>query len=407
MWTETSSTQHRKRNRRGHVTIGLWQTPPTVAGFLRVGHRNNLRSQDLTPQEIHGSGRRQSSDQIPAPSELHRPVRRSDGGGHSHVGRTRPEERVLRTSLGCHCQAQTVAGTAVLQNAFCQGTGHDLRDRSGVARRADRTVLGAPHITPAQHVLRFHRLVQQAAQAAATAPLCHGEGLAAFPHKLQGDGRQVVRGTIQAIYRENSGANASRQTVHQRPHFLLGKPGRKSQFDLVLRRSGAVAQNDILSLWSRLLRQGYTSAPEADFIIHAGDLINRAGRDAEWGEWLLAGGWLEALQVARRDTGNAMDAQDVVELSDGIDIDALRNYRQAVGRATRDIVKKLRAETLAAKVDPVRLQRVSDEGAIVQEAHGIIEYWGKRNIAGLLLMPASRHSLVHLNEAQRLKQRRR
>ncbi len=52
------------------------------------------------------------------------------------------------------------------------------------------------------------------------------------------------------------------------------------------------AQNSIFSLWSRLIRQGYSTAPEADFIIHAGDLINRANRDAEWGDWFLAAGWI-------------------------------------------------------------------------------------------------------------------
>ncbi len=52
------------------------------------------------------------------------------------------------------------------------------------------------------------------------------------------------------------------------------------------------AQNDLLSLWSRLVRQGYSSAPEADFIVHAGDLVSEANRDAEWGEWSLAGGWI-------------------------------------------------------------------------------------------------------------------
>lgn len=52
------------------------------------------------------------------------------------------------------------------------------------------------------------------------------------------------------------------------------------------------AQNSIFSLWSRLIRQGYSTAPDADFIIHAGDLINRANLDAEWGDWFLAAGWI-------------------------------------------------------------------------------------------------------------------
>lgn len=52
------------------------------------------------------------------------------------------------------------------------------------------------------------------------------------------------------------------------------------------------AQTNIWNLWSRLIRQGYTEAPRARFIIHAGDLVNRAHRDAEWGEWHRAAGWI-------------------------------------------------------------------------------------------------------------------
>lgn len=52
------------------------------------------------------------------------------------------------------------------------------------------------------------------------------------------------------------------------------------------------AQNDIWEMWSRLIRQGYTEAPRMRFIVHAGDLINRAVRDAEWGEWHRAAGWI-------------------------------------------------------------------------------------------------------------------
>ena len=55
------------------------------------------------------------------------------------------------------------------------------------------------------------------------------------------------------------------------------------------------AQNDIKPLWSRVIREAFTNAPKAAFLLHAGDLINRANNDAEWGEWHLAGGWLNAM----------------------------------------------------------------------------------------------------------------
>jgi len=116
--------------------------------------------------------------------------------------------------------------------------------------------------------------------------------------------------------------------------------------------------------------------------------------------------WLEQMKITVRDTGNALDEKGVADLSNAIDIEALRAYRLAVGRRTREIVRQLQPEELKQKVEPSRLQQVRDEGAVVEAASGIVDYWGKRNIAGLLLMPATRHNLVHLNEALQLKRRR-
>jgi phosphodiesterase/alkaline phosphatase D-like protein len=45
------------------------------------------------------------------------------------------------------------------------------------------------------------------------------------------------------------------------------------------------AQNAIWQLWSRVIRLSVLTAPGARFIVHAGDLINKSGADAEWGEW--------------------------------------------------------------------------------------------------------------------------
>lgn len=64
------------------------------------------------------------------------------------------------------------------------------------------------------------------------------------------------------------------------------------------------AQNDIWSLWSRLVRTGYAEAPKANFIIHAGDLVNRSLRDAEWGEWHQAAGWINRSLVSIPVPGN-------------------------------------------------------------------------------------------------------
>lgn len=115
--------------------------------------------------------------------------------------------------------------------------------------------------------------------------------------------------------------------------------------------------------------------------------------------------WLERMKMTACDTGNEMDAADMAKLGAMIDIESLRAYRIAVGRRTREIVQQLEPEELKQKIDPIRVQQVMDEGAVVEAARGIAEYWSRCNIAGLLLMPATRHNLVHLNEALGLKQR--
>lgn len=55
------------------------------------------------------------------------------------------------------------------------------------------------------------------------------------------------------------------------------------------------AQNYILELWSRLIREGFRKAPDARFIIHAGDLVNNAHNERQWHEWFTAGGWLHGM----------------------------------------------------------------------------------------------------------------
>lgn len=54
------------------------------------------------------------------------------------------------------------------------------------------------------------------------------------------------------------------------------------------------AQTKIYSLWSRAIRGAYQYAPNARFVIHAGDLINTANNDYEWAEWFAAGSFIHA-----------------------------------------------------------------------------------------------------------------
>jgi Purple acid Phosphatase, N-terminal domain/Calcineurin-like phosphoesterase len=64
------------------------------------------------------------------------------------------------------------------------------------------------------------------------------------------------------------------------------------------------AQNDLKSMWSRVIREAYSDAPKARFMLHAGDLINGAENDVQWGEWFGAGGWLNGMVPSVPTPGN-------------------------------------------------------------------------------------------------------
>lgn len=74
------------------------------------------------------------------------------------------------------------------------------------------------------------------------------------------------------------------------------------------------AQNDVRAHWSRVVREAHSDAPKARFMIHAGDLINSGNRDAEWGEWFGAGGWLNAMVPSVPTPGNHEYPRDRTKL---------------------------------------------------------------------------------------------
>lgn len=115
--------------------------------------------------------------------------------------------------------------------------------------------------------------------------------------------------------------------------------------------------------------------------------------------------WQEKLNVNIQDTGNAMTDAEVIDFSNGINMEQLFSYRVAVGTSTRAIIEKLTFLDLKQKMEPSRLKTVLDEGAVldVEGANWLIDFWGRKNVAGILLMPATRHNLVHINQSKRIK----
>lgn len=82
------------------------------------------------------------------------------------------------------------------------------------------------------------------------------------------------------------------------------------------------AQNYILELWSRLIRSGYSKAPDARFIIHAGDLVSDAHSEEQWHEWFTAGGWIHGMLPSVPVPGNH-EYEGYTEAEEDQDIDHL------------------------------------------------------------------------------------
>ncbi len=113
--------------------------------------------------------------------------------------------------------------------------------------------------------------------------------------------------------------------------------------------------------------------------------------------------WVQQINTPINHTGNAMNEEEIYAFSQAIDLDALLAYRTAVGLSTRQLVSRLSPQQLAQQVDPARISIVRQSGAVLRAAQGIVDYWSKRSVAGLLLMPPTRHGFTHLNEALRIK----
>ncbi len=70
------------------------------------------------------------------------------------------------------------------------------------------------------------------------------------------------------------------------------------------------AQNNLRSMWSRVIREAHRDAPKMAFLLHAGDLVNKAEADGEWGEWFGAGAWLNAMIPSVAIPGNHEHAKN-------------------------------------------------------------------------------------------------
>lgn len=115
--------------------------------------------------------------------------------------------------------------------------------------------------------------------------------------------------------------------------------------------------------------------------------------------------WRAKIETPITDTGNALSDDELMNFSHCVNISELLNYRNEVGRKTRAIVNSLTAEDMKRKVTSAGLEKILSEGGVTSQEDSLwlLDFWGKKDVAGLLLMPPSRHTMLHLNDCVKWK----
>jgi len=113
------------------------------------------------------------------------------------------------------------------------------------------------------------------------------------------------------------------------------------------------------------------------------------------------------LNIAIRDTGNAMTHADMELFDRSISVKALKDYRVKTGRSTRKTIEGLEYSDVKRKTEKGQLEKIKQNGGVTYNEKSIwlLDFWGKKNVLGLIMMPITRHQIVHLNDCFRIKER--
>lgn len=116
--------------------------------------------------------------------------------------------------------------------------------------------------------------------------------------------------------------------------------------------------------------------------------------------------WRTRMNSPIEDTGNALSDAEITQLSRDLCKKELLRYRNEVGRKSREIIQTLSADDIRRKIPAQRINRILEEGGVTNHKDSIwlLEFWAKKDIAGILLMPPTRHVLLHLNDCCKWKQ---
>jgi len=125
------------------------------------------------------------------------------------------------------------------------------------------------------------------------------------------------------------------------------------------------------------------------------------------GRQVLDERWLDRLSTGITDTGNAMTDEEIVSFSRGLNMEEMLTYRRAVGMRSRNILSSFEPMDMKRKFPKERAEQIVIQGGLTEHPQSIWlrDFWGKKDVAGIMLLPLTRHQAGHLNDCLKLKKK--
>jgi hypothetical protein len=117
------------------------------------------------------------------------------------------------------------------------------------------------------------------------------------------------------------------------------------------------------------------------------------------GSQVCDGEWLQRLGIDRCDFGIGMKSPDVWDLTRKIDVAALREYRDAVGLRTREVVGNFGAQDLEGAITAEGVERAAAQGAFGERTEALVKAFTGRPRMAVLSGIALFHPAGHMGEA--------
>lgn len=110
--------------------------------------------------------------------------------------------------------------------------------------------------------------------------------------------------------------------------------------------------------------------------------------------------WLARLGTPRRDFGIGMTKPEVTELTTQLDVAALREYRDAVGRRTQEVIRAFGPADWQGELQAPTLEKAAALGCFGPKGEMVAKAFTGRPRIGILGGLLVTHAAMHMGEAQ-------